>query len=113
VLYNLTDGIDVEAKVSDPLNPVGPVPVVDCVAPRQVSLDGGDVVVLSGANFLAGASVQFGRVPAAAVSVISPERIEAIAPAVSKPGERGLIVVQSAANGAQSSLDCWQMVKFT
>jgi len=110
ILRNLTDGVNEQEVISAIINPLSPVPVVNCVSPRALSMAGGQTVVITGKNFLAGASVEFGRIPAAAVSIISTERIEATSPFFPAAGQYGVVVINSASNGAQASVDNWQQV---
>ncbi|MFM7251599.1 MAG: IPT/TIG domain-containing protein, partial [Ilumatobacteraceae bacterium] len=86
---------------SDDFAFVAPVPVVSSVSPSSGSTVGGTVVTITGTGFLSGASVSFGSVAAASVSVVSPTEITAVSPAVLSAGT--VRVVVSTSGGA--SLD--------
>ena len=67
--------------------PVG----VDAVSPGFVIAAGGDAVTITGAEFVAGATVLLGNAPATSVSVIDPATITAVVPPLS-PGVVDLTV---------------------
>ncbi len=64
------------------------VPAITAISPNNGPGAGGTPVVITGSGFAAGATVDFGDVPAASVTVDSPEAITAIAP----PGTGGELV---------------------
>jgi hypothetical protein len=66
-------------------------PTVSSASPTTGRTSGGTVVTLNGNNFVSGAGVTFGGVPATSVSVMSPTRIAAGAPA-HKPGGVSIVV---------------------
>ncbi|MCP3905747.1 MAG: hypothetical protein GY715_19140, partial [Planctomycetes bacterium] len=69
-------------------------PVVTAVAPNSGSPAGGDPVIVTGANFQAGAVVHFGTEPATGVVVESSYLIRAVTPASSPPGTTGAVEVK-------------------
>jgi hypothetical protein len=71
-----------------------PAPVLNSLAPTSGRTNGGTVVTLTGANFLAGASVQFGGSSATAVTVDSPTQITATTPA-NVPGAVNVVVANT------------------
>ncbi len=60
---------------------LGNAPTVTSVAPLRGPTTGGTVALVVGTNFAAGARVLFGAVPATRVTVMSPTRLSAVAPA--------------------------------
>jgi hypothetical protein len=64
-------------------------PTVTKVAPKSGHAAGGTVVTITGANFLAPATVRFGATPATSVTVNSSKSITAVSP----PGTRGVVDV--------------------
>ncbi|MDQ3264134.1 MAG: IPT/TIG domain-containing protein [Myxococcota bacterium] len=67
-----------------------PAPVLSSVSPSSGAMEGGLAVSLTGANFVAGATVTFGGTPAAGLNVASDTAITAITP----PGASGTVEVR-------------------
>jgi len=74
-------------------------PVITAVSPALGSAAGGSNVVISGAGFVAGASVKFGDAPATNVTVLTPNVLTATAP----PGTPGTATVSVQVPGGASS----------
>lgn len=105
-----TDEI-IDSFVSEVIDPSATKPVIECVSPQVVCKAGGDMLTIRGRNFLPGATVNFDRVAASSVNVISDKLIVAVTPAFQDSGEKVVVVKQSSANGNRSSADVWQAVK--
>ncbi len=75
-----------------------PTPTVTAVAPNSGPVSGGTAVTITGANFLAGATVTFGGTPATNVTVASSTSITATTPAAAA-GAVNVVVTNS---GGQS-----------
>lgn len=67
-------------RTADYTPPVG-FPIITAVSPRTGPIAGGTTVTIDGANFQTGASVSFGGIAAASVTVVSSTRITAVTPA--------------------------------
>jgi glucose/arabinose dehydrogenase len=63
----------------------GPVPSVTSIAPPSGPAVGGTEVMITGSNFISGATAKFGGVPATGISVVDSSHISATVPALS-PG---------------------------
>ena len=63
------------------LSATNPPPTFSSISPVVGSSNGGTAVTLSGSNFLTGATVSFGGVPATSVVVVSSSTITAVTPA--------------------------------
>ena len=60
---------------------LAPIPVVSNVVPASGGTNGGDIVLINGSLFLAGASVRFSGIPATSVTVLSSTQITCTTPA--------------------------------
>jgi IPT/TIG domain/PASTA domain len=65
---------------------VQPAPAITAVSPAQGSVLGGEKVTISGTNLNGASAVMFGEVPAAGFTVVSEEKITAVAPAQAQVG---------------------------
>lgn len=65
---------------------VQPAPAITAVSPAEGSALGGEKVTITGTNLNGASAVMFGEVPAASFTVVSEEKITAVAPAQSKVG---------------------------
>ncbi len=75
--------------------PAPQTPVIGVIAPATGYERGGETVRITGANFTGATTVLFGAKPAAAVTVLSPTELEALA-----PGGAGLVAVTVSNPGA-------------
>lgn len=69
------------------------VPTITRVTPSSGPLVGGTVLTISGTNFVAGATVSVGGVPAISAAVVNPTTITAVTPASATTGAREVVVV--------------------
>ena len=76
----------------------GPLPTVSSVAPNSGSTAGGTAVTITGTNFVAGATVNFGSTAATNVTVVNSTSITATSPA----GSAGAVTVTVTDPGGQS-----------
>ncbi len=79
-----------------------PVPQVSSVAPTVVTLGGGAVLTVKGANFATGMVVHIGGVKAATVTVVSPAELQVTVPPQTSAGAKDLTL--TAADGTQTTL---------
>jgi len=77
-MVSVTRGVT-SVRNGDYVPPVG-FPIITAVYPRTSPIAGGTVVTIEGANFQPGASVTFGGVVAATVTVVNATRITAVTP---------------------------------
>lgn len=73
--------------------------VLEQVEPARAPSTGGTPVQITGDHFIAGMTVRFSGVAASQVTVLSPQRIQAIVPAI--PGARGYVPVSVASSSEQ------------
>jgi sugar lactone lactonase YvrE len=71
----------------------GPSPVLTAVEPAQGGVDGGDVVVLRGANFTVASAVRFGGTNAAGVVFTDASTLSCLAPPRSEGGVVDVVVI--------------------
>ena len=76
------------------------IPTVSSVSPNNGSVAGGTAVTITGTNFAAGATVQFGSAAATNVVVVSSTSITATSPA----GSAGAVTVTVTVNGQSGTL---------
>jgi hypothetical protein len=82
--------------------PVAQAPTVASVAPSSGPLAGGTAVTVTGAHFLAGATVRFGGVTAREITVVSATQLTATTPAAAAAGTVDVVVVNP--NGRLATL---------
>ncbi len=75
-------------------------PAITAISPDAGLTAGGTTVTMTGSNFKAGMTVNFGPVPSKTVTVISPTTLTAISPAGSSTGKVNIVV----ASGSETSL---------
>ena len=83
-----------EDVVSDTSGPAPTPPVITDVSPSSGLTNGGTVVTITGSNFLAGVTVDFGANPGTGVSLISSNSITATTPAAA-PGAVNVVVANT------------------
>ena len=84
-----------------PSTPGQQSPTITSIDPKFGSPDGGEPVTISGTNFLDGATVTFGRVPAQSVKVVSAASITVVTPTDQKEGTVDVVVKN--ADGASAT----------
>ena len=83
------------AGTGDDFTYTAPVPTVTSLTPNTGPTSGGTSVVIAGTGFVSGATVKFGALSAASVTVNSPTSITAVSPATITPGTVSVIVTTS------------------
>jgi hypothetical protein len=98
-MTTISDGAASTGVIMASFAPVsGPVPTVSSVAPSSGSTAGGTAVTITGTNFAAGATVNFGSTAATDVTVVNSTTITATTPA----GGAGAVTVTVTDPGGQS-----------
>ncbi|HYG65903.1 MAG TPA: M12 family metallo-peptidase [Thermoanaerobaculia bacterium] len=95
-------GPHIDGAVNSCIFPAVTNPSVAAIIPKSGPTSGGTPVVITGTNFLSGASVTIGGSPAAAVIVLSPTTITAVTPARSA-GTVSVAVTTPAGAGSLSN----------
>jgi FG-GAP repeat/IPT/TIG domain len=84
------------------------VPTVTRVAPASGPVAGGNTVTINGSHFVAGlTTVDFGSVASPSVTVISPSRIQAVAPAAASAGSVDVTVTTPGGTSKKSARDMY------
>ena len=110
VFRNVSDGVTLDSLVTGVVDFSTPIPVITCLSLTDVCVGGGDTLTIRGLNFSAGAQVEFNRTSAATVTVVSPEEISVVVPALPDLGTTLVRVNNSAATGGQGSVGSYQFV---
>lgn len=79
-------------------------PIVAAINPPNAAMTGGVPVVITGTNFIAGATVTFGGVASEAVNVNSQTQITALVPPAAKPGTVDIQITTSVSTSPVSKL---------
>jgi hypothetical protein len=83
---------------------VSVAPTVTSVSPPTGTILGNTPVTITGTNFVTGASVNFGGLPATQVTVLNSSTIQANTPAVTTPGSVNVTVTTTAGTGTGTNL---------
>ena len=88
------------------IGPLGPVPIVDAITPTSGPSSGGTAVTLTGTDFLSGASVTIGGVPATGVVVTPGTTADGTIPAL-VAGKLHDVALRNADNQSATLLGGW------